>query len=433
MTIAYGDRLIHRAELWAASRGRWTLEIAYSDDVLPSGQVTVTWGSATFVGTIDPEHVGKDRGEITAKVVGGWGWSTELPAAWYQSDSPGLQGRFVALKAAEAVGETLRAATGTTAPATTLFRPLRVSYSRSKQTAGSVLEDVLMPGVSWWTDFDGATRVGVRPAPSLSARVALLEFDPASKWADIDADDPANLIGATIPADDTRGTPALVINELYAWAGEDGFRYRAAVSAAASAEPSRLVEVLRELVRGFVPELPALELRRARVTSQGADGRVSVQHVDRSGEVSDFSRTEGAVWLYPGIAGASVQYFDPASEAPTATPEVVLAFARADWSDPLAFLAAPKGQPGHVPHKVFFEASREVRLVGSSDGVVRVGATPTFALAREVDVTALLTAIRAAATTMSASGVPEVAAVGAALTSALSGVTITGTTKLEAT
>ena len=34
MTIQYGDKLVHRAELWASSRGRWTLEIAYSDEVI---------------------------------------------------------------------------------------------------------------------------------------------------------------------------------------------------------------------------------------------------------------------------------------------------------------------------------------------------------------------------------------------------------------
>jgi hypothetical protein len=396
MTILFGSHLVHRAELWAASRGRWTLEIAYSDDVIPSGRVTVTWGSVTFVGTIDPAHVGYFNGEIVAKVVGGWGWSMALPAAWYQSDNPGLQGRFIATRAAEAVGETLYAATGTTAPATNLFRPLRVSYSRAKQTAGSVLEDVLAPSVAHWTDFDGSTRVGVRVAPLPAARVELLEYDAGSKWADIDADDPANLLGATIPADPIRGTPALVITELFAWAGDEGFRYRVAVATATSTESSRLAEVLRDLVRGFVPELPALELRRARVMAQASDGRVSLQQVNRAGEVADFGRDEankGAVYLYPGIAGASVQYFNPASEAPTTKPEVVLAFSRADWSDPIAFLAAPKGQAGHVPHRVFFEAASLIQFVGNSDGTVRVGASPTSAVALAPDLVTYLNAL----------------------------------------
>ena len=393
MTIQYGDKLVHRAELWASSRGRWTLEIAYSDEVIPSGRVTVTWGSATFVGTIDPNHVGYFNGEIVAKIVGGWGWSTELPATWYQSDNPGVQGRFVATKAAEAVGETLYGAMGTDKPATNLFRPLRVSYSRPRQTAGGVLEDVLAPGVCHWTDFDGATRVGARPAPSTPPRVALLEFDrgAASKWADIDADDPANLLGATIPADPIRQTPALVINELYAWAGDEGFRYRAAVSTVQSSEPSRLAAALRDLVRGFVPELPTLELRRARVTAQGNDGRVSVQQVNRDGEVSDFGRTEGAVRLYAGAAGISAELDLRGDQKP----ETILAFAHADNSDPIAFLAPPVGQPGHVPFRSFYEAADTLRMVGNSAGRVKVGAAPTKAVALAPDLVTYLQASEA--------------------------------------
>ena len=394
MTIQYGDKLVHRAELWASSRGRWTLEIAYSDEIIPSGRVTVTWGSATFVGTVDPNHVGYFNGEIVAKIVGGWGWSTELPATWYQSDNPGVQGRFVATKAAEAVGETLYGATGTDKPATNLFRPLRVSYSRPKQTAGSVLEDVLAPGVCHWTDFDGATRVGVRPAPSTPPRVALLDYDAASKWADIDADDPTNLLGATIPADPIRQTPALVINELFAWASDEGFRYRAAVSTVQSSEPSRLAAALRDLVRGFVPELPALELRRARVTAQGNDGRVSVQQVNRDGEVSDFGRTEnngGAVRLYAGTAGASAELDLRGDQKP----ETILAFAHADNSDPIAFLAPPVGQPGHVPFRSFYEAADTLRMVGNSAGRVKVGAAPTKAVALAPDLVTYLQASEA--------------------------------------
>lgn len=382
MTILYGDKLVHRAELWAAARGRWTLEIAYTDDVIPSGRVTVTWGSAAFVGTIDPSHVGYFNGEIIAKIVGGWGWSNELPSAWYQSDNPGVNGRTIATKAAEAVGETLYAATDTGKPATNLFRPMRVSYSRAKQTAGSVLEDVLAPGASWWTDFEGTTRVGVRVAPLPAARVVLLDYDPASKWAELDADDPASLIGATIPADPIRGTPALVINELFAWASDEGFRYRAAVAPSSANESSRLAAALRDVVRAFVPELPALELRRARVVAQASDGRVSVQQVDRAGEIADFGRTEGAVRFYPGIPGASCDLQIASTETlAQSNPEVVLAFSRADWSDPIAFLAAPVGQPGHVPLVTRLEAVNTIKLVSASTGKVQVGATPTSPVA----------------------------------------------------
>src|SRR5687767_4025364 len=115
--ITIGGTPVHRAELHAKYHGRWTLEIAYAAEEAPSGLVSVAWGAATFTGTVDPKHVGVFNGEAIAKIVGGFGWSQQLPAAWYQSDNPGLQGRTIALQAAEQAGETLYGATGTTVPA----------------------------------------------------------------------------------------------------------------------------------------------------------------------------------------------------------------------------------------------------------------------------------------------------------------------------
>jgi hypothetical protein len=263
-------------------------------------------------------------------------------------------------------------------------------------------------------------------APFPVARVALIEYFPSTGWAEIDADDPANLIGATIPADATRGTPALVINELYAWAGDEGFRYRVAVSPVANTGNSRLAEALRDIVRGFVPELPALQLRRAQITSQSIDGRISVQQVDRSGEVDDFGRDEGAVRLYAGLPGAS------ADVDTSSTPETILAFTRADWSDPIAFLAPPIGMPGHVPVKVRMEASNELRFVGASAGIVRIGAAPTVPVALASEVAAAfdlaIAAFAAVVTYATAAGVavtalaPAAATLSAALTTPITGI-----------
>jgi hypothetical protein len=56
--------------------------------------------------------------------------------------------------------------------------------------------------------------------------------------------------------------------------------------------------------------------------------------------------------------------------------EVVLAYSRGDGSDPLAFLAAPRGFPGHVPTTVYHEATTDIRFVWASDGSVYVGSEP---------------------------------------------------------
>jgi hypothetical protein len=166
---------------------------------------------------------------------------------------------------------------------------------------------------------------------------------------------------------------------LFAWTDNKGFRYRAAVAPIATPESSRLVESLRALVRGLIPELPALELRRARIVAQSSDGRVSLQQVERDGTVSDFGSAQGAVRLYAGTPGTSADLDIVATETrPGFAPETILAFTSADQSSPVTFLAAPLGQPGHVPLVVRHEAWNGIRFVGASSGKVFVGESPTY-------------------------------------------------------
>jgi hypothetical protein len=366
--ITIDGRPVHRAELHVPWSERWQIKVALDGTEALTGLVTIQWGATTLVGTVDDDESGTWQGETIATIVGGPGWAQEIPPVWQQSDSPGLSGLTVARQVAELVGETLAGPTTGAAVAASSFRPLRVSYACPRATAASVLQDCLAPGAGWWIDFDGATRVGARPAPPTPARVALLELQAAEGWATLDAADPSDvLVGSTLAADPTRGLPALRIVELWAWSGPDGERYRAHVAAAPPSGASRLASAFERLARAAAPELPSLAVRRARVTSQGSDGRVSLVQVDRAGDVPDVGRTEGAVRLYPGLAGTSAEVDTAAS------PEVVLAFSRADWSDPLAFLAAPLGQPGHVPVRVRHEASTEILMVTASAGKVLVG------------------------------------------------------------
>lgn len=186
---------------------------------------------------------------------------------------------------------------------------------------------------------------------------------------------------------------------------------------------SRLRDALTGLVRhDAVPEIRALSIGRARVVSQGVDGRVSLQRVDRGGEFPDLF--DGRVALWCGVAGVSVD--------PTPSQEVLFAFAGADLSDPIAFVATPLGQPGHVPIKVRHEATTEIRFVGASAGLVRVGpgATQPVALGSALD--SVIGALQAFATALDSSTDPAVVAAASALTSALGAITITSATRLEA-
>lgn len=190
---------------------------------------------------------------------------------------------------------------------------------------------------------------------------------------------------------------------------------------------SRLRDALAGLVRhDAVPEIRALSIGRARVVSQGIDGRVSLQRVNRDGEYPDLfgSDNEGRVALWCGVAGVSVD--------PTPSQEVLFGFAAADLSDPIAFVATPLGQPGHVPIKVRHEATTEIRFVGASAGFVRVGpgATQQVALGPALD--SVIAALQTFATTLGGSTDPAVMAAASALSSALGAIAVTKAIRLEA-
>jgi hypothetical protein len=111
----------------------------------------------------------------------------------------------------------------------------------------------------------------------------------------------------------------------------------------------------------------------------------------------------------------------------------VVAFAGADESDPVAFLSTPLGQPGHVPIAVRHDATTEIRLVGASAGVVRVGASGTQAVALGPALDAVVAALATLASTLgSATTIANVAAAGAALTTAIAALPPTKSTRLEA-
>lgn len=194
-----------------------------------------------------------------------------------------------------------------------------------------------------------------------------------------------------------------------------------------SAPASRLGAALGLLARAHgVPEAAALPLRRVRIVSQGVDGRVSLQHVERSGDAPDTLPVP--VWY--GVPGMSADH-SPGQE-------MLLGYGGADLADPVAFLATPRGQPGHVPIRIRIESTTEVRFFGGSAGVVRVGPGTTAPLALAVPFDAVLTAIRVFAQALTLSTDPAVSGAATVLKNSLSSTfpntfpTVTATTRLEA-
>ncbi len=184
--------------------------------------------------------------------------------------------------------------------------------------------------------------------------------------------------------------------------------------------------ILKEFRTAMLAAFPGLDAPKKAFfrVSRRVVARLNLQPVNPElDQTKDLSNIE----VCPGVPGVTSD--------PTEGETCIVMFVGKD-EVPYVIARASETMPGHLPAEVRHDAGRVIRFVGkagSSAAKVYVGATPTFPLVRAIDVTSLLTALRAAATTMSASPVSEVVAVGGILTAALSGVTITGTTKLEAT
>jgi hypothetical protein len=129
------------------------------------------------------------------------------------------------------------------------------------------------------------------------------------------------------------------------------------------------------------------------------------------------------VHAWYGVPGVSAEVFSGT--------RTMLAFDRHDPTNPFAALWSPYGQTGHVPKKVFHEANEELRFLASSAGVGKFGAT-TLPLVQAAEVTRLVGTLQALGAALELSPIPEVVAVGAAITAAFLGYTVAACTKLEA-
>lgn len=224
--ITLDGRLCHRATLAVPWRGLWVATAALDGEV-PRGRVTLKWGAAALIGTVDPGDSGVWQGEALVTLVGGAGWSTVLPPLWTQNDA-GLLGSQVAQQVAAAAGEVL------TAPASA-FRTLGTGYVRPRRSGATTLTDVLSSTATWWVEYGGGTGAGTRPSPSVPAGVEILELLADERWAELDAADPSLvLVGSVFAAAPPRRLVGYRIMELRAEASADGQRICAAVERTAT-------------------------------------------------------------------------------------------------------------------------------------------------------------------------------------------------------
>jgi hypothetical protein len=181
-------------------------------------------------------------------------------------------------------------------------------------------------------------------------------------------------------------------------------------------------EGLQDFLEDIVAEQTAFShFRGATIQDQDRFGKVSLRLEERDRELAD--PLPMSPWY--GVPGVSADLY--------LGTRTMLAFDRADPSNPFAALFSPLGQTGHVPKTVRHEANEEIRFVKESTGIVRVGngAVRPVALAPPVDSTkSALTTFATALST--ATTVPQVAAAGLALKTALALIPSSAATKLEA-
>lgn len=182
-----------------------------------------------------------------------------------------------------------------------------------------------------------------------------------------------------------------------------------------------MLEQLKAAVKAAFPGIDAPKTAVYRVV-RAIGGRLNLQSVFAPDKAPDLAPVE----VRPGVPGVTSD--------PTPGEDVVVAFI-GDDATPCVIARASEQGTGAIPIEVRHDATTAIRLIsrtGSSGAKVYVGAAPTFALARAADLQNLATRITSLGAALELSPDPSAAIVGAAITAAMTGYTVTPTTKLEA-
>jgi hypothetical protein len=385
MTITLGARLVHRATLHVPWIGRWVLRVWF-DGAPPSGRVTVTWGKTSLVGSVLPEKSGVVVGEGVATIIGGPGWHETPPSTWLV-DAMASPSR-VAQQLAQAVGETLLIGSGA-------LRAGRVAFARAEQPASQTLISLHADGALWWAGFDGVTQAALdRPVVAVSPDL-VLEYQAEGRTARLNVEEPGQApLGGQIPDAGERFAGPQRIRSLDMMADEEGVEAWVSFELPAGPVP-RLASLVEAAARPSAAS-PHATWRAATVQSQDAQRRASLRHEERDKELDDALPVPS--WC--GVPGVSAEVFSGT--------RTLVAFDRADPTNPIAALWSPFGHTGHTPKKVYHEAHEELRFVGASAGVGRFG-LETLPVAKALHTVNYLTALETWALSVDLAIAPMVA------------------------
>lgn len=239
--------------------GCWYADVGLAIEKSLSGQVTLQFADATFVGTI--MNGGAHLGRSHYRIVGGaGGWGKQVPAKAYANDA-GVKASLVLGDAAREVGETLVVETDKT---------VGLAFVRHAGRASHALQEIFPAG--WYVGADGVTRTGARPSSTLKRKVTQGETDLAAGTVSILSDTVGDLVpGLSLPEGD-------VVDAVHELGGE-GVRTTLRVKRDAAA--SRLPGVVAGLVAQVDPAKRYLGVYEYRTVSVSGN-RLDLQPVRKA-------------------------------------------------------------------------------------------------------------------------------------------------------
>jgi len=262
-------------------------DVTVDGNVTLSGAVTLVVADLTIAGTILTGGSSGAGRSFFRLVAGAGGWGKQLPAKSYSNDF-GVKLLTVLQDAATAVGETLD--TTTIDPKATLG-PF---FVRPAGPACRLLEQ--LSSSSWYIGEDGKTRLGARPATTLSTKVTyVVPLDLARGTVTIASETIANIL----PGLAVDGLTAVDVEHEYSAA--NGLRSK--IWGRQGGAASRRISALRALVDQLDPDRAFRGTWEYRIVTQ--DGvRLNLQPVRASSGMPDLAR----VMVRPGVPGFSAQH-----------------------------------------------------------------------------------------------------------------------------
>ena len=326
---------------WGASYADVTLDTATT----LTGATTLVLADQTLACTVLSGGPSTSTGRSYYRVVAGaGGWATELPQQSYSNDA-GVKLLTVLSDAANAVGETLD---------TTTVDPtarLGAFWTRPADQACRLLEQIA-PG-AWYVGEDGETRLGARPASTLSITVATTTpVDLARQVCTLATDS----IAQVLPGLSVNGLA--VVDVEHTLSPKDGLRSRVWGQLAGGA--SRRLSALRLLLEQLDPDRRFRGLYEYRVVTASGN-RLNLQAIRVSTGMPDVQR----VFVRPGVSGWK--------GSPALGSRCVVGFVNADPTFPVVLSFEDPDGSGFLPTSSTVDTTGSLALGPSASGVALAG------------------------------------------------------------